>query len=84
MDTTQLIKLNFFKVSIVAVRQFGELGLVWSTDVQNSDGNMHDPITYKVFSPHIHIVFLKNTVSPVCLNSSPLLATASLSRARQN
>lgn len=24
---------------------------------------MHDPITYKVFSPHIHIVFLKNTVS---------------------
>jgi peptidyl-prolyl cis-trans isomerase-like protein 2 len=22
---------------------------------------MHDPITYKVFSPHIHIVFLKNS-----------------------
>lgn len=31
---------------------------------------MHDPITYKVFSPHIHIVFLKNTVpKPSCLSS---------------
>ena len=25
---------------------------------------MHDPITYKVFSPHVHIVFLRNTVRP--------------------
>ena len=23
---------------------------------------MHDPITYKMFSPHVHIVFLKITV----------------------
>jgi peptidyl-prolyl cis-trans isomerase-like protein 2 len=30
---------------------------------QNAEGQMHDPITYKVFSPHIHIVFLKTTVS---------------------
>lgn len=30
--------------------------------MKNAEGNLHDPITYKVFSPHIHIVFLKNTV----------------------
>lgn len=41
LETSQLIKLNFFK---------------------NSEGNYHDPITFKVFSPHVHIVFLKNTV----------------------
>lgn len=31
--------------------------------LQNSEGAYHDPITFKVFSPHVHIVFLKNTVS---------------------
>lgn len=31
---------------------------------KNAEGNYHDPITFKVFSNHVHIVFLKNTVSP--------------------
>lgn len=35
---------------------------------QNSEGNYHDPITYKVFSPHVHIVFIKNTVSFIILH----------------
>ena len=26
---------------------------------------MHDPITYKVFSPHVHLVFLRNTVRAI-------------------
>lgn len=29
---------------------------------KNAEGNYHDPITFKVFSNHVHIVFLKNTV----------------------
>ncbi|WVQ69216.1 peptidyl-prolyl cis-trans isomerase-like 2 [Kwoniella botswanensis] len=53
LDTSQLIKLNFFK---------------------NAEGNMHDPITYKVFSPHIHIVFLKNTGNVFDMASLQLLA----------
>ncbi|KAK1921557.1 peptidyl-prolyl cis-trans isomerase-like 2 [Papiliotrema laurentii] len=53
LDTSQLIKLNFFK---------------------NSEGQMHDPITYKVFSPHIHIVFLKNTGNVFDMASLQLLA----------
>jgi hypothetical protein len=35
---------------------------------------MHDPITYKVFSPHVHIVFLKNTGNVFDMNSLQLLA----------
>jgi hypothetical protein len=35
---------------------------------------MHDPITYKVFSPHIHIVFLKNTGNVFDMASLQLLA----------
>jgi peptidyl-prolyl cis-trans isomerase-like protein 2 len=35
---------------------------------------LHDPITYKVFSPHIHIVFLKNTGNVFDMNSLQLLA----------
>ncbi|WWC86927.1 peptidyl-prolyl cis-trans isomerase-like 2 [Kwoniella dendrophila CBS 6074] len=53
LETSQLIKLNFFK---------------------NAEGNMHDPITYKVFSPHIHIVFLKNTGNVFDMASLQLLA----------
>ena len=53
LDTTQLIKLNFFK---------------------NAEGQMHDPITYKVFSPHVHIVFLKNTGNVFDMASLQLLA----------
>ncbi|ORX38871.1 hypothetical protein BD324DRAFT_617632 [Kockovaella imperatae] len=53
LETTQLIKLNFFK---------------------NSEGNYHDPITYKVFSPHIHIVFLKTTGNVFDMASLQLLA----------
>ncbi|GFZ47690.1 peptidylprolyl isomerase [Saitozyma sp. JCM 24511] len=53
LDTSQLIKLNFFK---------------------NAEGQMHDPITYKVFSPHVHIVFLKNTGNVFDMNSLQLLA----------
>ena len=49
--------------------------------VQNSDGNMHDPITYKVFSPHIHIVFLRNTVRFLgctgCHVTMPAISTCS-------
>jgi hypothetical protein len=40
---------------------------------------MHDPITYKVFSPHIHIVFLKNTVSHVRTAARLTLAKLRLS-----
>nr|ODN74249.1 peptidyl-prolyl cis-trans isomerase-like 2 [Cryptococcus depauperatus CBS 7841] len=53
LDTSQLIKLNFFR---------------------NAEGNLHDPITYKVFSPHIHIVFLKNTGNVFDMASLQLLA----------
>ena len=35
---------------------------------------MHDPITFKVFSPHIHIVFLKNTGNVFDMASLQLLA----------
>lgn len=35
---------------------------------------MHDPITYKVFSPHVHIVFLKNTGNVFDMASLQLLA----------
>ncbi|WWC59286.1 peptidyl-prolyl cis-trans isomerase-like 2 [Kwoniella dejecticola CBS 10117] len=41
---------------------------------KNAEGNMHDPITYKVFSPHIHIVFLKNTGNVFDMASLQLLA----------
>ncbi|KAL7423807.1 cyclophilin peptidyl-prolyl cis-trans isomerase Cyp8 [Cryptotrichosporon argae] len=53
LDTSALIKLNFFK---------------------NSEGNMHDPITFKVFSPHVHIVFLRNTGNVFDMASLQLLA----------
>ncbi|TXT08649.1 hypothetical protein VHUM_02777 [Vanrija humicola] len=53
LETSQLIKLNFFK---------------------NSEGNYHDPITFKVFSPHVHIVFLKNTGNVFDMASLQLLA----------
>lgn len=56
LDTSQLIKLNFFK---------------------NAEGNMHDPITYKVFSPHVHIVFLRNTGNVFDMASLQLLAIKS-------
>lgn len=32
---------------------------------QNAEGNFHDPITFKVFSPYVHLVFIKHTVSVV-------------------
>ena len=35
---------------------------------------MHDPITYKVFSQHVHIVFLKNTGNVFDMGSLQLLA----------
>lgn len=35
---------------------------------------MHDPITYKVFSPHVHIVFLRNTGNVFDMQSLQLLA----------
>ncbi|WVQ76076.1 peptidyl-prolyl cis-trans isomerase-like 2 [Cryptococcus sp. DSM 104548] len=41
---------------------------------RNAEGNLHDPITYKVFSPHIHIVFLKNTGNVFDMSSLQLLA----------
>ncbi|OWZ61117.1 hypothetical protein AYX15_06654 [Cryptococcus neoformans] len=41
---------------------------------RNAEGNLHDPITYKVFSPHIHIVFLKNTGNVFDMTSLQLLA----------
>ncbi|WVO18749.1 peptidyl-prolyl cis-trans isomerase-like 2 [Cryptococcus decagattii] len=41
---------------------------------RNAEGNLHDPITYKVFSPHIHIVFLKNTGNVFDMASLQLLA----------
>ncbi|UOH84054.1 hypothetical protein LQV05_000847 [Cryptococcus neoformans] len=59
LETSQLIKLNFFRLT---------------QKVQNAEGNLHDPITYKVFSPHIHIVFLKNTGNVFDMTSLQLLA----------
>jgi len=41
---------------------------------KNSEGNYHDPITYKVFSPHVHIVFLRNTGNVFDMASLQLLA----------
>jgi peptidyl-prolyl cis-trans isomerase-like protein 2 len=41
---------------------------------KNAEGKLHDPITYKVFSPHIHIVFLKNTGNVFDMASLQLLA----------
>lgn len=40
---------------------------------KNAEGNYHDPITFKVFSNHVHIVFIKTTVSlpPTWLDGSP-------------
>ncbi|KAK4685334.1 peptidyl-prolyl cis-trans isomerase-like 2, partial [Tremellales sp. Uapishka_1] len=58
LETSALIKLNFFK---------------------NGEGTVHDPITYKVFSPHIHIVFLKNTGNVFDMASLQLLAIKSKS-----
>lgn len=55
LETSQLIKLNFFKVS------YNVCGHMLIS--QNSEGAYHDPISFKVFSPYVHIVFLKNTVS---------------------
>lgn len=58
LDTGALIKLNFAKVS---GDENGGLRVLGSC--QNSEGNYHDPITFKVFSPYVHLVFIKHTVS---------------------
>ena len=48
--------------------------LIKLTFAKNAEGQYHDPITYKVFSPHIHIVFLKNTGNVFDMASLQLLA----------
>ena len=47
------------------------------TRKQNAEGNYHDPITFKVFSPHVHLVFLKNTGNVFDMASIQLLAIKS-------
>lgn len=40
-----------------------QVPLLNQASLQNAEGNMHDPITYKPFTEHTHIVFLRPTVS---------------------
>jgi peptidyl-prolyl cis-trans isomerase-like protein 2 len=60
LETTDLIKLNFhrvrFPVSAFRVEDS-------SCCHQNPEGSLADWVTYKPFSQHTHIVFLRNTVS---------------------
>lgn len=41
---------------------------------QNGEGNLADPITYKPFSQHTHIVFLRNTGNVFDMGSIQMLA----------
>ncbi|OWZ51458.1 peptidyl-prolyl cis-trans isomerase-like 2 [Cryptococcus neoformans 125.91] len=63
-----------FKSNPVTGKPLETSQLVKLNFFRNAEGNLHDPITYKVFSPHIHIVFLKNTGNVFDMTSLQLLA----------
>ncbi|KAK8847361.1 peptidyl-prolyl cis-trans isomerase-like 2 [Kwoniella newhampshirensis] len=63
-----------FKKNPVSGRPMDTSQLIKLNFAKNAEGNFHDPITYKVFSPHIHIVFLRNTGNVFDMASLQLLA----------
>ncbi|WVQ83371.1 peptidyl-prolyl cis-trans isomerase-like 2 [Cryptococcus sp. DSM 104549] len=63
-----------FKTNPVSGKPLETSQLIKLNFSKNAEGNMHDPITYKVFSPHVHIVFLKNTGNVFDMASLQLLA----------
>ncbi|WVQ98025.1 peptidyl-prolyl cis-trans isomerase-like 2 [Kwoniella sp. CBS 9459] len=63
-----------FKTNPVSGKPLDTSQLIKLNFSKNAEGNLHDPITYKVFSPHIHIVFLKNTGNVFDMASLQLLA----------
>ncbi|WVR04605.1 peptidyl-prolyl cis-trans isomerase-like 2 [Kwoniella sp. DSM 27419] len=63
-----------FKTNPVSGKPLDTSQLIKLNFAKNAEGNLHDPITYKVFSPHIHIVFLKNTGNVFDMASLSLLA----------
>ncbi|ORY31009.1 peptidyl-prolyl cis-trans isomerase-like 2 [Naematelia encephala] len=66
-----------FKSNPVTGKPLDNSQLIKLNFFKNSEGKMHDPITYKVFSPHVHIVFLKNTGNVFDMASLQLLAIKS-------
>ncbi|RXK37207.1 peptidyl-prolyl cis-trans isomerase-like 2 [Tremella mesenterica] len=63
-----------YKTNPVTGKPLDTSQLIKLNFAKNAEGNMHDPITYKVFSPHVHIVFLKNTGNVFDMASLQLLA----------
>ncbi|TYJ53572.1 peptidyl-prolyl cis-trans isomerase-like 2 [Cryptococcus floricola] len=63
-----------YKTNPVSGKSLETSQLIKLNFFRNAEGNLHDPITYKVFSPHIHIVFLKNTGNVFDMSSLQLLA----------
>ncbi|GMK57825.1 hypothetical protein CspeluHIS016_0406590 [Cutaneotrichosporon spelunceum] len=63
-----------FKTNPVTGKPLETSQLVKLNFAKNAEGNYHDPITFKVFSNHVHIVFLKNTGNVFDMASLQLLA----------